>query len=494
MKYRYVGQSQKWIRGFILLIYSLSQLSGLNSQSHEFIDKDFTGSNVVGVYEVDDELIMAVGNGLNAPFHGNSEYGLTLYKLKFDETESKFEAVELHHMQLEEGYQVFAMDFIPATDEWICVITNNVGSIGLKNFRVSIFSDDFQDLSSQEMETAGNPSYFYIDTYEHKTCVLGYVFEPGNDKLVFAQYDHLQLDGLHPFVIGQSSPMNTFWLTSMSFDSLTGNMLAFYYLGIALLDSTLFQVENHDFLSLNTNDHGTALQAGNYYYSHSAKDSAWDDGRRRLVLHKYDSSFNTLRADTLGWPGQDNYPFIANSLDIRDGAVLVGGNLDGPINSPEFFSRRKKFYLAKYDLDLNQTWYREFGGDRAYILNGLKLLENGGAFAYGFITDSTTDFRYAYIMYVNQNGDLVSAKEIAVSSGPSLSVVNPGSDQFIVLNPENLDARVVLTTIDGRRILDSELSKEVFTYDLSNWPPGIYPFVFYLDSKPIKSGKWVKRE
>ncbi|HEY3385788.1 MAG TPA: hypothetical protein VGK46_04720, partial [Saprospiraceae bacterium] len=317
------------IRDLVLFANLFLQLSALNGQSHEFIDTDFAGSNVVGVYEANDELIMAVGNGLNSPLHGDGEYGLTLYKLKFDETESIFEADEVHHMQLEEGYQVFAMDFIPVTGEWICVMANNVGSIGLKNFRVSIYSEDFQHLSSQELETAGNPSYFYIDTYKHKTCVLGYVFEPGNDKLVFAQYDHLQIDGLHPFVVGQSSPMNTFWLTSMSFDSLTGNMLAFYYLGISLLDSTLFQVENHDFLSLNTNDHGTALQAGNYYYSHSAKDSAWDDGRRRLVLHKYDTSFNTLRADTLGWPGQDNYPFIVNSLDIRDGAVLVGGNLDG---------------------------------------------------------------------------------------------------------------------------------------------------------------------
>jgi len=325
--------------------------------------------------------------------------------------------------------------------------------------------------------------------------MIGYVFDPFNDKLVYAEYRHAVLDGLSSILVGQSHPNKMFWLTSMNYDPITGNMLTFHYNGVSILDSTLYQVAYHDRLKILTSDNGDVMRVGDNYFTHGARDSSWQDGRRRMVLHKYDTAFTILKADTLGWHVWDNFPFIVKSMDIQDSTILIGGNLDGPFNGGDFFTRKKKFYLAKYNLTLDQIWYKEYGGDLAYILNGLELLSTGSSVAYGFISDTLTNIRYSYLLYVDENGDIISSLEVPSSTiGPHLDVVNPGDDRMTILNPDGLDAHILVYTINGKMVINTSLQPDKTSLDLSAWPAGMYPYVFYLDDKPVKSGKWVKKE
>src|SRR5205085_7184684 len=105
-----------------------------------------------------------------------------------------------------------------------------------------------------------------------------------------------------------------FFISCMSADQNSRNMLVFSLSGITVLDSNLYQI--HDYFSdeVLTSGHGDIIGVGNNYFSHGTRDSSFDVPLRKLVVHKYDPEFKIIKADTLGWPGQDNYPFSNKSI------------------------------------------------------------------------------------------------------------------------------------------------------------------------------------
>jgi hypothetical protein len=357
---------------------------------------------------------------------------------------------------------------------------------------VILFDESFEILAEQSLDTLGYPILFHIDSDNYKTVILGFVLGPPRNELFYLKYLHNSPFELPPIVFRQSTPSPLVLTTSMKLDHRSGNMLVFSYTGITILDSNLVKVQDYLPVHVLTQDHGHVLGVDDFYYSHGARDSAWDIAIRRLVVHKYDTLFNILAADTLGWSGQDNYPFIGQSIDYRNDEIVVGGHLDGPFNSGNAFTNIKKFYLAKYDKDLKQIWYREYGGDKAYWLSGLHIREKGGVLVYGYITDTIDGLRYAYIMKVSNDGEILSTSTYPIAPETPIKVVNPGEDFIQVLNPENIEARFAMYDLSGRILFASDLQSGISEFQASQIPQGIYFYTIFYKGNVIASGKWVK--
>ncbi len=269
-------------------------------------------------------------------------------------------------------------------------------------------------------------------------------------------------------------------------------MLVFYYNGVAEIDSQFTKVIDKRYNQIHTSDHGTVAQIDANYFSHGATNQAPGDNKRLLVLQKYDSLFNITFADTFGIFGQDNYPFINKSLDIKNDEVLVGGHLDGPITHLQLDLFIKKFYVAKYDTNMNRLWYKEFGGDRAYILYGLKLLDNGESMIYGYVRNLTTLKKYAYMMLLDANGDIKTSIEIPDSEASSIQVVNPGSDHLIILNPDEKVGKIQIYDSNGRMLFTQDFDASNVEIPMENYPSGMYPYQILVGNRLEKIGKWIK--
>lgn len=463
------------------------------AQQYEWTLDEFVGSMFLDIFEVNGEYYAAVSNGAMLSYDPNVEYKLSIYKIQFESaSKPDFTLNEVFSLPSPENYSTNVIHYIQEKSLWI-MVQHSVVSLGKQRYKVILCNENFDVIAESSIDTLGNPINFHIDSYNGYTYILGTILGPPGDQLFYLKYSHDSLNILPSINITQSEPMTMTWITSMNVDNKTGNMLVFYYNGIAVLDSNLYQLKRFNSIEVATSDHGYLIDIGENYYSHGARDSSWDVGIRKMVLHKYDTNFAILKADTFGWPGQDNYPFFAKSIDHNNGRILVGGHFDGPFNSPNTFGNLKKYYLAQYDLDLNQLWYKEYGGDKAYWLAGVHLLEDGDCFAYGFITDVEDSRRYAYIMHVDKNGEILSSQTIPYPK-TSIKVVNPGDEILRIHNPENLNVRIALYDMQGHEIIRREILSELTEFNVAGLPAGIYPYIFTKDKIVIGSGKWIKAQ
>ena len=179
-------------------------------------------------------------------------------------------------------------------------------------------------------------------------------------------------------------------------------------------------------------------------------------------------------------------------MDSKNGEILVGGHLDGPFSHFDVFTSIKKFYLAKYDTQLNRIWYKEYGGDRAYWMTGLKILQDESIMAYGFITDTVDGFRHAYVLHVAENGDLISSTELDPTKNNPIRLINHGSGQFSISNLENLEVQFFLFDQNGIHVLNKTITDNNTILDLSSLPAACYFYSVANKSKTIASGKLVK--
>jgi hypothetical protein len=486
---------QSWRRQTSFLIaLVMSGLSPTAAQSIEWLSSESPGLYPIQIIEIESKLYAAVSTGPLFVHDETTIYELVLYEVILSGSYTPdFEIKEERRFYYADSLSTISLKYIDQTNRWLFAQASPVSN-NRQKYVVSLFSGDFEFISKKSIEVNGLPMTFHMDSDETKTDVLGTILPPPGDNIFFIRYRHDSPDSLSEITVKQSLPRPMTLITSMNLDQRSGNMLVFYYNGIAVLDSNLYQVKRFDHLShISTSDHGNVMDVGDFYYSHGARDSAWDVGLRKMVFHKYDSAFNILKRDTLGWSGQDNYPFINKSLDYRNGEFLVGGHLDGPFNG-NFFARKKKYYLAKYDTDLNQIWYKEYGGDRIYWVGGLHLLEDKSTLAYGFVTDSTDGQRYAYIMHVDANGDIMTSYTMPTPAEQKIQVVSPGDDHLYILNPENAEATFTLYDLKGHVILEGQVFDTRESFSTSMFPPGIYPYTIRKRDRLISSGKWLKME
>ncbi len=460
------------------------------AQNYEWIAEDFPGSSFLNIIQKDGDLYAVASIGPIVEFIPEFLYQLSIYKIKPEPGTANFELEEIITIPSPDFFATDAVAYINETKRWIIFQTKYLGPYRFL-YKAILYDDNFNFISEQTLDTLGLPGSFHISTYQNNTYILGSISSPPKDEIALIHYDHSKPNLLSPIMVGQTNPDELYSITSMTSDEHPGNMLIFHYLGIAILDTNFQLIHNYEYNQIKTNEYGTVLRNGNYYYSHG-DDPLANNGYRYLVLHKYDTLFNLLKADTFGTPNQDNYPFLFTSLDVKNNEILVGGHLDGPLSHLNFFNSIKKYYLAKYDTDMNKLWYKEYGGDRAYTMVGLKLTEDGSSYAYGFITDSGSYIRHAYIMRVDANGENLSSFVLQPEAKSYLKVVSPGNSTLIILNSNNIEAQIELYDNQACLVLTKMISESVTEIDASNLPNAIYTYVLLKDRRIIDTGKWLK--
>jgi len=476
----------------LCILTFILHISCIQAQQFEWLSNDIAGSRFMDIYEINGKVYGAVSNGAMFEYDPNVDYQLSMYEFEFDnQGEPDFILNEIKSIPYPENYATIAIDYLHETKRWI-IVQSSVVSIEKQKYRVILCDESFEILAEQSLDTLGYPVPFYIDHNNGKTIILGSLFGPPRDEIFYLVYSHSRPDSLPEIKIDQSEPNKMFFISSMNIDQRTGHMLTFYFNGIAVLDSTLYQVKRFDHTShISTHHHGTLLDVGNNYFSHGALRQDWQTGFRWLVFQKYDTLFNILNTDTFGITGQDNYPFITKSLDYKDGNLLMGGHFDGPYSHLNFGQTIKKFYLAKYDLDMNQLWYKEYGGDRAYVMYGLKLLEDGSGLAYGNIADTITGLGYAYVLHFDANGEILSSQTLP-NIQTSIKIVNPGDEFLRINNPEGQSVKIVMFDIRGCEVLNEAINTGLSEISTAGLPVGLYPYHLIVDRKVIACGKWVK--
>jgi hypothetical protein len=477
----------------IFLVFDI--ISGA-SQASDWTEYEFNGSMSQILKEIDNNVYLLVDNGATNEIIPGVDYKLTSYQIQFDANGSlDFTPVEFITFSSDPDslYATLCLDYIPDTREWLIVQTYNL-SPGKLRFKFILCDEDFNVVANNYVDTFGYVNiHFNISTYKGHTFLLGTILGPPKDRVVFLDYNHSFKGYLPKVKIAQTSPYHSTWITSMFIDPRTKNMLVFYYNGIQELDTNLNQIHNYLAMDIHTHTHGQVISSGNYYYSHGAYRPDIT-GFKLILIQKYDTLFNVIFTDTLGSRAHDNYPFVFNSIDYRNDEILVGGHLDGPFSHFDVFSSIKKFYLAKYDTLLNRIWYKEYGGDRAYWMTGLKILQDESIMAYGFITDTIDGFRHAYVLHVAENGDLISSTELDPNEYNHIRLINEGNGIFRIANTENLQLQLFLFDQKGVNILNKNIIDNNGTIDLSALPAAGYFYSIANKSKIITSGKLVKTD
>lgn len=471
---------------FIVIILSLGFIK-INAQEFEWLSNDFPNSQFLGVYEIDNKYYGAVSNGATGSFDSNTIHQLSIYELLFNEDGIVLD--EIRTIPYEDNYATISLDFIEETELWL-IVQSKVLDSNRQSYRVMLCNKDFDILVEKSIDTTGNPIPFQIDSRNGISYILGSILGPPN-YLFFAKYDHANPLVLQKVEVKQSTPNSIFAAMSMIIDD-SQDMIVFYYGGITKLDSNLHQEFKLGYNEINTAYYGSIVNIESNYYTHSLTVQSFGNGFKSLVIQKYDSLFHIIKADTIGIEGQDNYPFLTKSIDYKFDELLVGGHLDGPFAHLFLEKSIKKFYLAKYDTDLNRIWYKEFGGERAYMLMGLKILENDNIVAYGYVTDTITGLWYGYIMYVDQNGEIVNTINIPLYHNSHVTIINPGNDYMHLVNSKGVSGTLEIYSLQGHHIASLNITSTEHYIPLNKLSAGNYPYLLHKDGIILQSGVWVK--
>ena len=475
----------------LVIVAFLCLVLDIKGQEYEWSAGDFPNSIFLGVYEVEGRYYGAVSNGGLDRFDSNTIYQLSIYELIFS-NEDGLNLLEVITIPFEDNYATISLDYIEEANHWI-IAQSKVLEEGIQRFRLLLCDLDFNIISERTRDTMGVPFPFYIDSYEGRTQILGTIF--GISPVIFySNYSNADPNPLPPIQIKRSEPNNTFFITSMNINKRNGNMLVFYHGGITELDTNLTQSFRLSYNDVHTSFHGSIIGIGNNYFTHGLTEQGSGNGYKDVVLQKYDTLFNIIAADTVGVEGVDNFPFISNSMDYNSGELLTGGHLDGIYANINFLKTVKKFYLAKYDLNLNRIWYKEYGGDKAYVLDGLKIINNKGCVAFGYIFDILSGIRNGYIMYVDQDGNTVNTINFPLQDQVNIHIVNPGQEYLHILNPDQIVSKVDLFDVSGNKVFTGEILENESKFNVGYLPSGLYSYILHYDGHYILSGKWIKAE
>jgi hypothetical protein len=196
-------------------------------------------------------------------------------------------------------------------------------------------------------------------------------------------------------------------------------------------------------------------------------------------------------ADTFGRSGKDDYPFINQSLDECNSNFYIGGMLAGPSN----FNNRDtlKFFMAKYNQDLDRLWYREYGGSHSYVIRGLTGLPDGRCLVYGYRVDNEDGLRYPYLLIVNEDGQITSSKDVSKPEPQLFQILYTTESENITITSSQEIDELQLFSLDGKSIARYQnILPGNHDFNLAYLPPGVYVFLA-ASGKERQSRKWVKR-
>ncbi len=460
------------------------------AQGYEWQPSDLPGSAFLKLIEIDGELFGAVGNGPLPFYYPEYKYQLTIYKIVPASDGVNFEMEEVKSFNSAEHYSTITIDYIKETSSWLFYQSAFVSS-SKQLYRILLYDKYFNLLAEETLDTMGIPGSFHTDTNGDNTYMVGSILTPLGDKIMYFNYSHKYPDSLSHIQITQTFPNPTLLISSMTCDKRTGNLLIFNYDGLAAVDTNLIVSMFYGYNKIRTFRHGYMINIEDNYYSHGLAPQIIN-GPKINVVHKYDSLFNIIKADTFGILGKDNYPFLFKSLDYKNDNVVVGGHLEGLGSASDFSQIIKRFYLAKLDRGLNVKWYKQFGGDKAYVMLGVKMDENGGTFAYGYITDSISEIPNAYLMHVDSNGNNFISKVNDANTRASIRIVNPSFGTLTISNPTNIYCNIHIFDIKGHLVKTFKLDNNYLQCNVADLPVGEYFANFVKDNMLIECIKWLK--
>jgi hypothetical protein len=200
---------------------------------------------------------------------------------------------------------------------------------------------------------------------------------------------------------------------------------------------------------------------------------------------------NIVFSERYGRPDLNDYPFINTSLVYDTDAYYIGGMYAGP--SDLTFRVPLKYFLAKYDDDLNRIWYREFGGQHSYIIRGIRPLGDGRCLVYGSRVDTTDGLRYPYILIVDENGEITSTIDSKPAEANLLDVSRDIGDILTMDVHEPLkDFRFY--SVDGKLLMHvQDLLPGRHEMNVTSFASGVYVYHAISDQRQYQSGKLVKQ-
>ena len=289
------------VRLVLSVCMTIGIVAGISAQNYDWLSNDFPGSRFLDIFEINGEYYGAVSNGAKYYYDSTTIYQLSIYKIEFNhEGEPGLFLNEVITIPFPDNFATSGIYYIK-NRRWI-LIQSSVITEGYQTYRVNLYDEFFNLISSTSRDTFGYPDPCRVDTYHGKVFILGSIQQPPRNELVYLNYTYLKPEA-PSLEIKQSNPRTIFFLTDMKIDQRTGDMLVFYYSGIAILDSTLHQKKRLGYNEIKTSDIGHVLGVNYNYYSHGANSQGLGNGFRFLVFQKYDTLFNILFADTFGVGG-----------------------------------------------------------------------------------------------------------------------------------------------------------------------------------------------
>ncbi len=117
-----------------------------------------------------------------------------------------------------------------------------------------------------------------------------------------------------------------------------------------------------------------------------------------------------------------------------------------------------------------------------------------GIVLYGSVFDSLTGVAHAYIMYLDENGNVTRINETDQKEKNNIRLVNPGTYYLHILNPNYALGTIELFDVLGNKVFAGTLSERESKYYVNYLPVGTYTCIIYHHDKLIYNGKWIKSE
>jgi len=266
--------------------------------------------------------------------------------------------------------------------------------------------------------------------------------------------------------------------------------------GLNLLDNN-FQVERRigtdTMIGINGNVIA-AIDSGYVAFSHilnvGAPENKW------FGLCYVAPDYSIQKVTTFQVP-TDEYmvPAINSCLDHDDESYFIASHKD--VEMTLYTDTIKHlYYLGKYDKDLNQVWLKILGGDRKYLIAGVKADGQGGCYIHGM----TRMWEYNYttipfLMRFNADGEITADQDPLSEPMFEFTILgNPGHDWFrYEFGARDRGYVMKIFDVQGREMAVRHLENGFDQVSAANWPDGVYIFqIFSPEGSSFQGGKWIK--
>ena len=234
-----------------------------------------------------------------------------------------------------------------------------------------------------------------------------------------------------------------------------------------------------------------------YYLSGMAYSSPthYDVGIAKLSSSEDSIAYNHAGKPgiTVDYSGWKKCMTIANSNSIYTGGT---GFDNGDFYNCNYIN--KVLMLSNYDSLLNCRWTRFYGNDTAYYtMSTLDATSDGGCIMGGMIYTPTRpeNLLDAVIIKVDSLGFFTGLPEnIFLQMHEAIVYPNPGQNIVTIqIGPQICGAFFRMYNINGTIVTETILEKSTEQINISNLPPGTYPWQIIYKGKITEYGKWIRQ-